>query len=251
MKYFALSMVSALALASLGSQVASRPLPQTQSDTQNQRYAQQAPSSGSDASQTGSAGGYGGTASATQNNDYSQVAPGNQVMNGGGQSASLQGLAGTVMQGANVGSLLQRRQSDGQSGQQASAGGYAGTSSAYQNNDYSGVAPGNSVELGGSQSASDQGTSGTIDQTSNGGQVRQRSLPNDPTQLLSVFQDGVPSEIVARSDDNGIYIASTKFGPPTTSANEQHPVACAQGGEHCIPHYEGLGPEERPSPQVG
>ncbi|CDU22567.1 related to GCD2-translation initiation factor eIF2B, 71 kDa (delta) subunit [Sporisorium scitamineum] len=175
MKYLALSMVSALALASLGSDA--RPFPQTQSNTQSQPNAQQAPSSGSQSSQDGSAGGYGGSASATQDNDYSQVAPGNNVVNGGGQSASLQGLAGSVVQGANVAHLFGKRQS-GQ--QQASAGGYAGSSAAVQNNDDSQVAPGNSVQFGGSQLSSNQGVSGNVDQFSN--------LAHDAMTNAGVFQ---------------------------------------------------------------
>lgn len=249
MKYTALSLVSALALASLGSGVKASPLPQVQTNTQSQPNAQQAPSSGSQGSQYGSAGGFGGSASATQNNDYSQVAPGNTVMNGGGQSASLQGLAGTVMQGGNVASLLGRRQLDVEGSQKGSAAGYAGHSSAYQNNDYSAVAPGNSVELGGSQSASNQGTSGTVDQSYNGqmsSNVR-RSIPNDasPTDLLSLFQNGLPTEMLARDVDesdnsNGVYLVSTKFGPVTSSQS-------ASPGS--IPHYMGLGPEVQPAPR--
>ncbi|TKY88101.1 hypothetical protein EX895_002811 [Sporisorium graminicola] len=220
MKYLALSMVSALALASLGSGVAARPLPQAQRPN-----AEQTPSAGNQSSQDGTAGGYGGSASATQNNDYSQVAPGNSVVNGGGQSASLQGLAGSVMQGSGVASLFQRRQQGQQ--QQASAGGYAGSSTAVQDTDDSNVAPGNSVQLGGSQSSSNQGFAGSVD------------------QLSSFIARAVDSE--NSNSNDATYLANTKYGSPS-SLDQQHPTACAQGSsEHCVPHYLGIGPEVRPA----
>lgn len=243
MKYFAFSMVSALALASLGTGSVARPLPQTQSTTQQQPNAQSYPSSQQQSSQTGSAGGYAGTATEMQNNDYSQVAPGNNVMNGGSQSAQLLGQAGSVLQNSNLGSFLQRRQSDAQ---QASAAGYAGESTSYQDNDYSAVAPGNSVQLGGSQSTSDQGTSGTTSQSSNIHLKRSE----DPTGLLSLVGQGgqlptgeLPTSLlsvraVEGSNSNGVYLASTQFGP----------VESSQEGSYGVPRYMGLGPEVRPTP---
>ncbi|KAJ1024742.1 hypothetical protein NDA16_002782 [Ustilago loliicola] len=247
MKYFAISMVSALALASLGS---ARPLPQSQATTQQQPQAQSSPSSQQQSSQNGSAGGYAGTGTAAQNNDYSQVAPGNQVMNGGGQSASLQGLAGNVLQGSNLGSFLRRRQSDGESSQQASAGGYAGTSTTYQNNDDSAVTPGNSVQVGGSQSASNEGTAGTVDQLSRIGLTAnsKRMVPNDPSAsagFLDLLQGGqLPTKIVARDADSSnsnnapVYLAYTDFGPVDDSSES-----------HSLPHYMGIGPVVNPAPR--
>lgn len=254
MKYFAFSVVSALALASLGS---ARPLPQSQATTQQQPQAQFAPSSQQQSSQTGSAGGYAGTATAGQNNDYSQVAPGNQVMNGGGQSASLEGLAGSVLQGGGLGSFLGRRQSDGESSQDASAGGYAGSGTAHQNNDYSTVAPSNSVQLGGSQSSSNEGTAGSVSQQGGADFTAyvKRMVPHDPSasaDLLEKLQSGeLPTKIAARVADNSngqsngngnsnnapVWITYTDFGPVDDSEES-----------HSLPHYMVIGPVVYPEP---
>lgn len=233
MKYFALSMISALALASLGTEAVARPIPQSQAQAQDQPGSQVQPS-GQQSSQTGSAGGYAGNASETQNNDYSHVAPGNQVSNGGSQSASLQGLAGSILQNSNIASLLQRRQDS----QDASAGGYAGSSNSFQNNDPSQVAPGNQVQFGGSQSASDQGISGTVDQLTNLGQLsKQKRMVRE-----------LPAKMVARASDNNhndVYLDHTNFGPgPVVQGPAQD--SC-QGQEHCLPRYMGLGPEVTPA----
>lgn len=114
--------------------------------------------------QAGSAVGYGGSATATQNNDYSHVAPGNKVVNGGSQQASLQGVAGNVIQDYDQGlvGFLKRRQAGGN--QIGSSGGYAGSSHAYQDNDFSGVEPGNTVGVGGAQSSSNTGAAGSVAQ---------------------------------------------------------------------------------------
>lgn len=163
MKYATFSTISVLALAALGGSAAPVPSgsPIVQSDSQgsNGQSQQTSNSQGSLGSQYGSAGGYGGSATATQDNDYSQVQPGNQVSNGGSQSAQLQGQAGSVLQ--SLQSLMRRQE------QAASAAGYAGTASATQDNDDSQVAPGNQVSTGGSQSFSNQGTLGSVSQSNN------------------------------------------------------------------------------------
>lgn len=201
MKYATFSIISVLVLATLGS---TAPLPSgspvTESNSQGSTGQSQQTSSSQGAlgSQTGSAGGYGGSATATQDNDYSQVQPGNQVSNGGGQSAQLQGQAGSVLQ--NLHSLVRRQ------AQSASAAGYPGSSTASQDNDDSQVAPGNKVSIGGSQSSSNQGTSGTVAQNSN---LLGRQVHDD--------------------------IATIQRVPVQFAGTD----ASAKG--HCLPHYAGLG----------
>ncbi|TKY89029.1 hypothetical protein EX895_001560 [Sporisorium graminicola] len=182
--------------------------------------------------QAGGATGYGGTAVTTQDNDFSHVAPGNKVHQGGSQHASLNGEAGSVLQGYNPGLLgLLKRRID----QEGGASGYAGHSGAYQDNDLSGVAPGNDVQVGGTQSSSNTGAAGSVDQWFERARLARRVIsPNAPT--LNTGTDG---------NRLGLNLGDHSVAPATDV--QQYPTSCAQGGSTCVPHYLGLEPVERPA----